>query len=98
MQLRHVNRDVAYVRHSDSGSEKYCEHRETNRGTREAVPKTRHAGGDFRVRARVLLARLSLNEKRDYCSLGMVIQWLARWTFDLEVGGSSLVPAVVLFP
>ena len=29
---------------------------------------------------------------------GVVVWWLARWTFDLEVGGSSLVPAVMLFP
>ena len=29
---------------------------------------------------------------------GAVVQWLVRRTSDLEVGGSSLVSAVVLFP
>ena len=29
---------------------------------------------------------------------GAVVQWLARWTSDLEVGGLSRVSAVVLFP
>ena len=29
---------------------------------------------------------------------GAVVTWLARWTSDLKVGGSSLVTAVVLFP
>ena len=32
-----------------------------------------------------------------YCG-GAVVEWLASWTSDLEVGGSSLVIAVVLFP
>ena len=29
---------------------------------------------------------------------GTVVKWLARWTAGLEVGGSSLVSAAVLFP
>ena len=29
---------------------------------------------------------------------GAVVQWLAHWTSNLEVGGSSLVTAVMLFP
>ena len=29
---------------------------------------------------------------------GAVVLWLARWTSDLEVGSSSLVTAIVLFP
>ena len=29
---------------------------------------------------------------------GTVVYWLVHWTSDLEVGGSSLVSAVVLFP
>ena len=29
---------------------------------------------------------------------GAVVWWLARWTSDPAVGGSSLVTAVVLFP
>ena len=29
---------------------------------------------------------------------GAAVWWLARWTSDLEVGGSSLVSAVMLFP
>ena len=29
---------------------------------------------------------------------GTVVYWLAPWTSDLEVGGSSLVSAVMLFP
>lgn len=29
---------------------------------------------------------------------GAVVQWLARWTSDKEVGGSSPTSAVVLFP
>ena len=32
------------------------------------------------------------------CRGGAVVQWLARWTFDLGVGGSNLVTVVVLFP
>ena len=31
-------------------------------------------------------------------TLRPVVEWLASWTSDLEVGGSSLVIAVVLFP
>ena len=29
---------------------------------------------------------------------GAVVWWLAHWTSDLEVGGLSLVSAVLLFP
>ena len=32
------------------------------------------------------------------CCGGVVVQWLAHWTPDLEVGGLSLVSAVMLFP
>ena len=29
---------------------------------------------------------------------GVVVSWLAWWSSELEVGGSSLVSAIVLFP